>query len=178
MSAFFILLLEWAPEYGIIYILAAPQGRQLENFRFGGIIMATEAQTIANRSNAQKSTGPRTPEGKGVVAQNAVKHGLLARDVAIKGEDPGAFALYREGMLAKLRNLRRFREQDATDAVGSVPVRAYRGTGILPVVQNHGQDAHATEPPDGVITNVSEAESQLCETNPICGRNVARASCP
>jgi hypothetical protein len=64
--------------------------------------MATEAQTSANRANAQKSTGPRTPEGKAVVAQNAVKHGLLTQEVVIKGEDPGAFALYREGMLEEL----------------------------------------------------------------------------
>ena len=33
--------------------------------------MATEAQIEANRANAQKSTGPRTPEGKAAVAQNA-----------------------------------------------------------------------------------------------------------
>ena len=64
--------------------------------------MATEAQTSANRANAQKSTGPRTPEGKAVVARNAVKHCLLAQEVVIKGEDPGEFALYRAGMLGEL----------------------------------------------------------------------------
>ena len=45
--------------------------------------MASAAQTIANRLNAQKSTGPRTPEGKAVVSQNAVKHGLLAEQVVL-----------------------------------------------------------------------------------------------
>jgi len=64
--------------------------------------MATAAQVVANRSNAQKSTGPRTPEGKAKVAQNAVKHGLLARAVVLQGEDPQEFAEYREQMLEEL----------------------------------------------------------------------------
>ena len=53
--------------------------------------MTTQAQTAANRINSQKSTGPRTAEGKAVVSQNAVKHGLLAREAVIRGEDPGEF---------------------------------------------------------------------------------------
>ena len=56
----------------------------------------------ANRSNAQKSTGPRTAEGKAVAAQNAVRHGLLAQEVVVKGEDPGEFEFYRQQMLAEL----------------------------------------------------------------------------
>jgi len=64
--------------------------------------MASVAQVLANRSNAQKSTGPRTAEGKAAVAQNAVKHGLLAQRVVIKGEDPGEFELYRDRMLGEL----------------------------------------------------------------------------
>jgi hypothetical protein len=58
--------------------------------------LVSEAQLSANRSNAQHSTGPRTPEGKARVAQNAIKHGLFARDanLALKslGEDPAEFA--------------------------------------------------------------------------------------
>ena len=61
--------------------------------------MASDAQIVANRLNAQKSTGPRTAEGKAVVSQNAVKHGLLARQAVIVGEDPGEFEFYREQML-------------------------------------------------------------------------------
>ena len=38
--------------------------------------MATDAQINANRENAKKSTGPRTPEGKRKVAQNPVSHGM------------------------------------------------------------------------------------------------------
>ncbi|MEN6336312.1 MAG: hypothetical protein ABFE01_18820 [Phycisphaerales bacterium] len=64
--------------------------------------MASVAQIEANRSNAQKSTGPRTAEGKATASHNAVKHGLLAEQVVIHGEDPVEFDLYRQGMLAEL----------------------------------------------------------------------------
>jgi len=64
--------------------------------------MATEAQVVANRLNAQKSTGPRTSEGKAVASQNAVRHGLLAQQVVIRGEDPGEFEFYRQQMLGEM----------------------------------------------------------------------------
>jgi len=64
--------------------------------------MATEAQILANRLNAQESTGPRTPEGKAAVAQNAVKHGLSGRLDVIKGEDQAEFDLHRGAMLGEL----------------------------------------------------------------------------
>ena len=64
--------------------------------------MASEAQVAANRLNAQKSTGPRTAEGKAVVAQNAVKHGLLAREGVLRGEDGEEFERHREALLEEL----------------------------------------------------------------------------
>ena len=64
--------------------------------------MATEAQIAANRRNALKSTGPRTAEGKAKASRNALKHGLLSRDVVIAGEDAEEFAALREGMMAEL----------------------------------------------------------------------------
>ncbi len=64
--------------------------------------MTTEAQTEANRVNAQKSTGPRTPEGKEKAAQNALKHGLFARETVIRGEDEGDFEVHREMLLGQL----------------------------------------------------------------------------
>ena len=53
--------------------------------------MPTNAQIKANRKNAKKSTGPRTEEGKTRSAKNALKHGLLARDTVMPGEDPADF---------------------------------------------------------------------------------------
>ena len=64
--------------------------------------MASVAQIQANRLNAQKSTGPRTVAGKERASQNALRHGLLAREAVIQGEDPEEFEVYREGMLQDL----------------------------------------------------------------------------
>ncbi len=60
--------------------------------------MTTEAQIEANRANARKSTGPRTPEGKAVVARNAVRHELLGEHIIVAGEDRTRFARHREAM--------------------------------------------------------------------------------
>jgi hypothetical protein len=64
--------------------------------------MATQAQILANRLNAQKSTGPRTSQGKAVVSHNAVKHGLLARQAVISSECQADFDLYRDQILTEL----------------------------------------------------------------------------
>jgi len=64
--------------------------------------MATEAQVAANRANAQKSTGPHTPEGKETASQNALKHGLFAREGVIRGEDGEEFERHRETLLEQL----------------------------------------------------------------------------
>ena len=64
--------------------------------------MSTEAQINANRQNAQKSTGPKTAEGKAAVSQNAVKHGLFAAEAVISVENPAEYELYREQFLAEL----------------------------------------------------------------------------
>ena len=43
--------------------------------------MATEKQMAANKANAQKSTGPKTEEGKAASRGNAVTHGLSSKIV-------------------------------------------------------------------------------------------------
>jgi len=50
--------------------------------------MSTPRQIEANRLNALKSTGPRSAEGKAVVAQNAVRHGIFCGPMLIEGDDP------------------------------------------------------------------------------------------
>jgi len=52
--------------------------------------MATAAQIAANRNNAQKSTGPRSDNGKARARLNALKHGLRATTIhpVLPHEDP------------------------------------------------------------------------------------------
>ncbi|MBN1457856.1 MAG: hypothetical protein JW912_08390, partial [Sedimentisphaerales bacterium] len=64
--------------------------------------MATQAQLLANRRNAQKSTGPRTVEGKATSAKNATKHGLFARKEVVISENQTEFDALREEMLEEL----------------------------------------------------------------------------
>ncbi len=61
--------------------------------------MASQAQIDANRRNARKSTGPRTPEGKDRSSRNGVLHGLTAEKHFLSGEDPADF----EALLARFR---------------------------------------------------------------------------
>lgn len=47
----------------------------------------TPARLAANRANAQKSTGPSTPEGKAIASLNAMSHGLVSAQLLFR-DDP------------------------------------------------------------------------------------------
>jgi hypothetical protein len=49
--------------------------------------MTSTKQISANQKNAFKSTGPKTTEGKSAIALNAMKHGLLSKEVLLPDED-------------------------------------------------------------------------------------------
>jgi hypothetical protein len=53
--------------------------------------MATDKQTEANRQNAQKSTGPKTAEGRAAVRLNGLKLGLTAQTLILPGENEADF---------------------------------------------------------------------------------------
>lgn len=64
--------------------------------------MASEKQIQANRQNALKSTGPTSPDGKARAARNALKHGLLSRDMLIPGEKAKELKAFRESIVAQV----------------------------------------------------------------------------
>ena len=65
--------------------------------------MTSDAKIEANRRNAAKSTGPRTPEGRAVSKMNALRHGLLSEAALLPDEDEDQFDAFRAGMLQQLR---------------------------------------------------------------------------
>ena len=65
-------------------------------------LMSTNAQILANRRNAQKSTGPRTRKGRAIASKNSIKHGLLARQNVISSESQADFNLNRDRILSDL----------------------------------------------------------------------------
>ncbi len=64
--------------------------------------MATAAQITANQANAQHSTGPRTPEGKARVSQNALRHGLTAARLVVRDDEREEFTALHDALLAEL----------------------------------------------------------------------------
>ena len=60
--------------------------------------MATKKQIAANRRNAKRSTGPKTPAGKAVSCMNNLRHGLRARTIVLPGEEPQEYDLIKDGL--------------------------------------------------------------------------------
>jgi hypothetical protein len=64
--------------------------------------MTSERKAAANRRNAQKSTSPKTAEGKAAVALNGMRHGPLTRAALIGGEREADLISFARGLRASL----------------------------------------------------------------------------
>ena len=131
--------------------------------------MTTAAQVEANRANAQKSTGPRTPEGKATVAQNAVKHGLLARTAVLHGEDWEEHACFSEDLLNELYP-DGVMEQELADRIVSLSWRLRRAmlnqNAIFEALYDKYVAAHGDEP----VPEPDPAEGRPFDGAPLLGR--------
>ncbi|MDQ6677235.1 MAG: hypothetical protein M3Z09_08055 [Acidobacteriota bacterium] len=61
--------------------------------------MATDSQITANRANAQKSTGPRSLEGKRRSSFNALKHGACATQIVLPYEKRADYDRFHQNLL-------------------------------------------------------------------------------
>jgi hypothetical protein len=64
--------------------------------------MATEKQIAANRNNAQKSTGPRTEEGKSKTRMNALRDGFTGQVITLSAEDLPIFEKFKSDLIKDL----------------------------------------------------------------------------
>ena len=62
----------------------------------------SERKLAANRANAQRSTGPKTPDGKRKSSRNAMKHALLSSQVVLENEDRQELDFLRRDLAAQL----------------------------------------------------------------------------
>jgi hypothetical protein len=62
----------------------------------------TQEKLAANRKNAQSSTGPRTAAGKAAIRLNALKHGILAKEIFRSGKVLGESRKDFESLLSGL----------------------------------------------------------------------------
>ena len=63
----------------------------------------SQKQIEANRLNSEKSTGPKTEEGKAISKYNAMKHGLLSEQVLMDGEDENALLELEKKLQSELK---------------------------------------------------------------------------
>jgi hypothetical protein len=64
--------------------------------------MTSDKQIRANRRNARKSAGPKTPHGKAAVRLNAIKHGLLSGQILLPNEDEASLMKLSEHLHSQL----------------------------------------------------------------------------
>jgi len=65
--------------------------------------MATKKQILANRQNAQKSTGPTSTKGKAIVSGNRITHGILSDKLLLEGENPDDYQSLLDDLQSQLR---------------------------------------------------------------------------
>ena len=63
----------------------------------------TAPQHLANKLNAQASTGPKSDAGKAISSQNAITHGLTSKQLIIPGEDPAEYEALRASLVQHYR---------------------------------------------------------------------------
>ena len=63
----------------------------------------SEKKAVANRRNAQKSTGPNTVDGKNKSKLNSIQHGMRAAATILPNEDAAAFEARKNAWIAELQ---------------------------------------------------------------------------
>ena len=123
--------------------------------------MPTEKQLAANRANAKKSTGPRTPEGRAKVRCNAVRHGLSGQILTLSESERPLFDQLLNELLADFNPANAIERQLVT----SIAWDTWRLNRLRAIESNTFALARAEEASDGqeAITEQSDLEQTLID---------------
>lgn len=97
--------------------------------------MATQKQIEANRRNAQKSTGPKTEEGKSNSRLNSLQHGLGAIHVPLPHENPMELHDLRQGLIDTYQPANK-QEMMLVDNIASAYLRMQRASRFEAALMN------------------------------------------
>ena len=117
----------------------------------------TAAQLEANRNNSQKSSGPRTSEGKNRARLNGLRHGLTGQTVVMPYEDHKAWERHTSRLMESLRP-----ETDLErDLAGSIANDQWRLNRARTIEENIFALGQTTNPvlPEGAL---EDADAKTC----------------
>ena len=114
------------------------------------------ARIVANRANAQHSTGPRSTEGKQRAALNALRHGLTGHTIVLPSEDLAAYQRHVQSFVDE------YRPKTATEKhlVQSLSDTAWR-LNRIPALENNLLALGVTENDGRIHASHPEAEAAL-----------------
>ncbi len=131
--------------------------------------MTTPAKIAANKRNARRSTGPKTPSGKAVAKMNALTHGFRAASPVVPGECPELWDQFRAAIVADLAPVGVI-EAELADRVALFSWRLRRLTTYEMAAVADGSDREARrvrgeEPDEGFefITGPSDAKPTMAQ---------------
>ncbi len=127
--------------------------------------MATEKQIAANRRNSQKSTGPKTREGKFKSSLNALRHGVYSETHIIKTEDAAIFSNLAQEILDELQP-QTPTELELVDQLIQTVWRRRRITALIHMRLNQAIDEVVTEQAASDQINMEQSLVQPEQTRP------------
>ena len=124
---------------------------------------ANPAQQVANKANAQKSTGPRTPEGKARAKMNALRHGLTGQFYVLSEADRLAYNDFETNLLEALAPVGHY-ERDLAVSITQNRWRLHRARAMESNIQGLGQhdlaDNYDTGSPETEVA-ITQAQTWL-----------------
>jgi hypothetical protein len=130
---------------------------------------ASQKQIDANRENAKKSTGPKTPEGKAQSSRNALKHGLTSPHTIMPHEDGTEYHEQRAALLETWQPANA-QELQLVDAIAAGWLRMQRSLRfeastfegqVRAIKHRYGKDTSpSTADDDGIAASFGRKNSQ------------------